>query len=110
MGTKRGTKVAALTQVNGHILEAAVSSPSGAPDWEFYCECGRAQCESRVTLTLDEFVALRDEERPVLAPGHWLSAVLRAQMLQQAAAELRDEAAALRAEAKQARRVTKRRP
>lgn len=67
---KRTTKVSTLSQVNTRILEVAVDSPSGAPEWEFFCECGQSDCHAQVTLTVKAFAAIRDDDGPVLAPGH----------------------------------------
>jgi hypothetical protein len=85
---ERRIKVAALTEVNTHILEVASESPSGAPEWEFFCECGRPECHEQVTLTIEAFDALRGEDLPVLAPGHRLSQAARARMLREDAAAL----------------------
>ena len=89
---KRGIKTAALTEVNRHILEFAVESESAALDWEFFCECGRPDCQEQVTLTIDQYVAARDRGGDVLAPGHQASQTARA-------TRLREEARALRAQA-----------
>src|SRR5205085_5537001 len=40
---------------------------------EFFCECGRDDCQERLTLTLDAYVALYDSGRAILAEGHQLS-------------------------------------
>jgi hypothetical protein len=73
-------------------------------EWEFFCECGRDDCQERLKLTLDAYVALYDSGRAVLAEGHQLSQVERAR-------RLRDDAEALRRQAEhQVRRVKKIRP
>lgn len=90
----RGVRVATLTEVNTHILEVASASPSGANEWDFFCECGHPQCDEQVRLTVEAFTALRDGDLPVLADGHTLSQRARSRMLS-------DDARALRAEAKQ---------
>ncbi|MBV8480871.1 MAG: hypothetical protein JOY72_11290 [Actinobacteria bacterium] len=89
---KRGIKTAALTEVNRHILEVAVESPSGAHEWDFFCECGRADCYEHVNLTVDQYVSIRDTGGDVLATGHRASQTARAE-------RLREEAKALRAQA-----------
>ncbi|HET7353906.1 MAG TPA: hypothetical protein VFJ11_07685 [Gaiellaceae bacterium] len=38
--------------------------------WDFLCECGDEGCERWITLTLDEYEALRERDDPILAPGH----------------------------------------
>jgi hypothetical protein len=92
MSRNRKLKVAAFTEVNSHILDLAAESPSEANEWDFFCECGRDDCHEQVMLTVEAFAALRDGKRPILAPGHRLSQRARARML-------RDDAAALRAQA-----------
>lgn len=89
---KRGMKAAALTEVNRHIFEVAVESASAEPDWDFFCECGRSDCYDHVGLTIDEYLAIRDQGGDVLAPGHRGSHAARA-------ARLHEEAKSLRAQA-----------
>jgi hypothetical protein len=78
MGKQRAFKSAALAEVNRHILEAARESISEEQQWEFFCECGRADCSEHVFLTPDAYVALRDGGNAVLAPGHRLGVLARA--------------------------------
>lgn len=92
MGNGRGSKAAALVEVNLQIREAATDSIAQEQEWEFFCECGRSGCEEHVLLTIDAYSALHDGGRAVLAPGHRVSQVGRAR-------RLGDEAEALRAEA-----------
>ena len=40
--------------------------------WDFLCECGDENCERWITLTLDEYEALRMRDEPILATGHTL--------------------------------------
>ena len=87
-------KTFVLADVNQHIGAVAAGQDEDAPAWEFFCECGRADCHGLVMLTLGEYVALLEAERPVLAPGHRLSQAQRAR-------RLREEAKALRAQAEQ---------
>ena len=89
-------------------MEVRVLSPASSisyeQEWEFFCECGRDDCQERLTLTLDAYVARYDSGRAVLAEGHQLSQVERAR-------RLRDDAEALRRQAEhQVRRVKKVRP
>jgi hypothetical protein len=81
-----------LTEVNHHIRDLAAEDSWEAPEWEFFCECGRKDCTEQVKMTLDAYVALNDGGAAVLAPGHRLSQAERAQ-------RLREEARALLAQA-----------
>ena len=85
-------KTSALTDVNRHILEAVRESIDGEQAWEFFCECGRADCQERIALTPDGYVALYDSGCAVLADGHTMSQVERARRLQQDAEALRRQA------------------
>jgi hypothetical protein len=92
MGNGRVFKTSALTDVNRHILDVARESISAEQEWEFFCECGRPDCEERIALTLAAYVALYDSGRPVLAHGHRLSQVERARRLREDAEALRNQA------------------
>jgi len=70
---ERAFKTAALTEVNGNILEVARESISHDEEWDFFCECGRADCREHVSLTIAAYTALRDGGGAVLAPSHRLS-------------------------------------
>lgn len=77
---ERGLKTAALSEVNRslselnrHILDIARESVSQGDDWEFFCECGRADCHELVTLGIEAYMALQGQSRAVLAPGHRVS-------------------------------------
>jgi len=75
--------------------------------WGFACECGEAGCTAWVDLDLAAYTAVRsDGTGAVLAEGHSLS---RAKRARRRAAQLHDDAAALRAQARhqaaRARRV-----
>ena len=83
----------ALTEANRNILLHVRKAGDGELEWEFFCECGKASCESRIHLTLDAFITLRDGGNAVLAEGHHVSQVERAR-------ELAEEALALRAQAR----------
>jgi hypothetical protein len=74
-------KTAALREVNQHILGVARESISEELEWEFFCECGDSDCHEYVSLTLEDYVAIHDGGREVLAPGHQLSQVARARLL-----------------------------
>lgn len=62
-----------LPEVNAHVHDVARRfediSP-GANRWDFTCECGAVDCRVAVSLTLEEYEALRAAGTPVLAPGH----------------------------------------
>jgi hypothetical protein len=92
----REIKVTALTEVNTHILEVARESRSAESEWEFFCECGRANCHEYVRLTVAAFVSLRDDDLAVLKPGHRLSQEVRVRMLRDGAWAFRAPGAAPR--------------
>jgi hypothetical protein len=81
MGNECVFKTAALTEVNLHILDAARDSIGEGQEWEFFCECGHADCHEHVELTLDAYVSLHDGGDAVLADGHQVSQVERANRL-----------------------------
>lgn len=92
MDKDRAFKVLALTEVNRHILDAARDSVVPEQEWEFFCECGRADCREHVVLSLERYVALRDGGGIVLAPGHRINQVERARRLVADSEALRAEA------------------
>jgi hypothetical protein len=90
-----------LHEVNARIREMAVRFESTAGDDSpqlYICECG---CGSWVALTDREFDATLAKHRPVTVKGHIAAS---AQAAREASRALRDDAAALRAEALQRRR------
>lgn len=106
MSRQQVFKTAALYEVNEHILGAARASIVQEQTWEFFCECGDEDCGEHVELSIDEYVALRENGRPVLAPGHRLS---RATLARRRSQELSEELKAMRAPAEQeANRAKKR--
>jgi hypothetical protein len=72
--------------------------PGRGATWEFVCECDREDCDEHVVLSLAEFERLRERRDLVLAAGHSESSAQRARRM---AAALRDDAAALQAQAAQ---------
>jgi hypothetical protein len=57
--------------VNERIRDVAARHGSDSHDYEFLCECSDPTCLERVTLSLDEYEAVRaDGARFVLAEGH----------------------------------------
>jgi hypothetical protein len=57
--------------VNERIRDLADGHGADQHAYEFLCECGDTACVERVTLTLDEYEAVRaDPTRFVLAEGH----------------------------------------
>jgi hypothetical protein len=86
------TKGALLAQVNASIRELAGGSETASAEWEFFCECGAAECHEQITLTLEAYSAIHDGGFAILAPGHRLGQRARAQ-------RLIDETRALRAQA-----------
>jgi hypothetical protein len=95
---ERDRRTVMLTNVNTNIHGAVRDYVSSDDAWDFFCECGRADCQESVSLTIASYSALRGEcgDGAVLAPGHDLS---RAEQAQRKARSLRDDAAALRAQA-----------
>jgi predicted DNA-binding protein (UPF0251 family) len=71
-------------------------SESDTDTWGFLCECGASECEEWVTLSVPDYEALRNADRPILAPGH---ALVRQQRSRRTARRLVEEAQALRAQA-----------
>ena len=58
-----------LREVNEGIAELIEHSWPGAPG-DFLCECGRAGCTGRVTLSLADYRALRRRGGAVVSPEH----------------------------------------
>jgi hypothetical protein len=57
--------------VNERIRDLADRHGSDPHEYEFLCECSDTACVERVTLSLDEYEAVRaDATRFVLADGH----------------------------------------
>jgi hypothetical protein len=97
-------------RLNTEIRRAAARLDAAEPalDWKFRCECGAPDCEAMVAVTLAEFDALQLTEAPVLAEGH---GVRRAEIARRKSQQLRDDASALREQAKhQQQRALRRRP
>jgi len=69
MGTDRAVKAAALTEVNRAMRQLALED-SPAEAWEFFCECGEADCEERVSLTIDAYDHLQEQHKAVVAHAH----------------------------------------
>lgn len=93
-----------LLEVNTNIGADAHDLPAGereARGWDFLCECGDGGCTELVHLTLAGYDRLRAAEGFVLAEAHPLQ---RAEGARAWARSLRDEAAALRAQADQQQR------
>lgn len=99
-----------LLEVNSNIGVDAHHLPAGereARGWDFVCECGDGDCTELVHLTLAGYDQLRAAGGFVLAEAHTLQ---RAEAARAWARTLRDEAAALRAQADlQLRRAVKNR-
>jgi hypothetical protein len=93
-----GRELAAV-ELNAAIWRAAVrlDVPEEDSTWDFRCECGAADCTALVSITLTEFDHLHGAEQLILADGH---TVTRAEKARRKAKQLRDEAAALREQAK----------
>ena len=90
-------KGGATFEVNRQFLGLANHEwVSRGEEWDFHCECSRANCHERVRLSIDAYIALHGKNRAVLAPGHRIS---RAEKASRRAIELRNESSALRAQA-----------
>lgn len=81
MGERHASKTAMLSEVNQRVLEAALDSVTEEQEWEFFCECGNADCHEHVKLTIHAYTVLHDGGGAVLAPGHGLSQAERARRL-----------------------------
>jgi hypothetical protein len=103
MDATQAGKLVALTDANRLVGELAIASNRGTQDWQFFCECGQADCRALVVLTLAEFDGIKDSGNAVLAAGHLVDQKAHARVL-------REHAQALRAEAEhQVRRARKNR-
>ena len=91
MASKRVLKTATLTEANVHVLETATRSTSGERESEFFCECGRPDCNALVALTIEAYTDIRGAETAVLTPGHTLNPVVRAKRLREGAQAARLE-------------------
>ena len=40
------------------------------PELEFFCACGRPDCDAKLLLTLSEYEAVSEPDRFIVAPGH----------------------------------------
>ena len=95
MSSEPSTRAAVLTEVNRRILDTTTGSLGSRDqdeEWEFFCECGRPDCEERVKLTVAAHSALDDGQSAVLAPGHRLSQIERARRLMEVSKALRAQA------------------
>ena len=86
------SKLLALTDANHLIRELASVSPEGDRVWQFFCECGRADCHAQVALTLAEYVTMMDDHEAILAAGHLVDQKERARVLREHAQALRAQA------------------
>ena len=65
---------ALVAEVNKRIAEITVEQREAKSD--FLCECGRSDCGELITLDLDEFRAVRrDDRRFAIVPGHLVAEV-----------------------------------
>jgi hypothetical protein len=91
-----------MRSLNEGITLFAADAPTVAGDaetWAFACECGAAECDAWVELELAEYDAIRaGPDRTILAPSHAVPS--RPQRARREAAEARDVALALHAQAK----------
>jgi hypothetical protein len=60
-----------LRAANREIEQAEMELGDGVPTIEVLCECGRAECDGLITLTLPEYEETHKEaDRFVVLPGH----------------------------------------
>jgi rubrerythrin len=98
---------AAPVEANEHIRELAQARVADQCSiWEFLCECGQPDCAERVRISIALYDQTRDEHGSVLARGHLRS---RARATRDWSADVRDEAQAVRNQARQQIRRTERR-
>lgn len=100
------TNTQLFREVNERIRETA-GDLEGYDDalWTFSCECGEPGCHAQVDLPLSTYDALVANDEFVLARGHMLA---DAQNARRRAQELREESQAVRAQAQQAVRRSRR--
>jgi rubrerythrin len=92
-----------LARVNARIRELAGSQLGGGgpeEEWGFRCECGEMACREFVPLSLAEYEAHRDADRPILSPEHRAPP---AALVRRSSLELRADATALQAQARHQR-------
>ena len=89
---RRTAKTIVLFQVNQGILHVAQDSIDTRQEWEFFCECGREDCDKYVSLTLNAYSSLHDGGGAVLAPGHRRSQIGLARQLREEATALKRQA------------------
>ena len=92
MDASQVDKLVALTDANHLIGELASVSTEGDRDWQFFCECGRADCHAQVALRLTEYESMLDDQKAILASGHLVEQEERARVLQEHAQALRAQA------------------
>ncbi len=92
MDASQVSKLLALTDANHLIRELASASTEGDRVWRFFCECGRADCQAQVTLTLAQYESMMDDQEAILAIGHLVDQKERARVLREHAQALRAQA------------------
>jgi hypothetical protein len=92
MDARQASKLLALTDANRLVSDLATASDRSVQEWQFFCECGAADCHSLVALTLPEFEDLKETGKPVLASGHLLDQKERARVLREHSQALRAQA------------------
>jgi CheY-like chemotaxis protein len=98
-GSAQAEKQALMRDVNARIDELAHDMAGGwSTDlWGLGCECGEADGQTAASLDLAAYTAFRERGEPMLARGHSIS---RAEQGRRRARETRDEAEALKAQAR----------
>ena len=92
MDVRQVSKLVALTDANQLVRDLATASDSPTQEWQFFCECGRPDCRTLVTLTLAEYERLKDGGGAILASGHLVDEKERSRVLREHATALRAQA------------------
>ena len=85
-------------EVNEAIAEVGRTFEVGDTDLDFFCECEAEDCVERLSLPIGAYHGSRAVSEPLLVDGHPLARAAEARAL---AEDLRESAAALRAQSAQ---------
>ena len=71
---RRAENEVVLREANEEIEREAVEEEREGgrrdPELEFFCACGRPDCDAKLLLTLSEYEAASGPDRFIIAPGH----------------------------------------
>jgi hypothetical protein len=69
---------AAFAEINGRRVNEAIERGTSGPAPVFVCECGHFGCTATVSLSIEDYEAVRiDSDRFLLVPGHEIYGVDR---------------------------------